>query len=169
MGLLPDPGARALVEQADVVLALGTSFGSASTAEWTMRIDGALIHIDIDPASLGQHYRADLALRADVRSFLTSLIEVAASLPGLGPPRPRPPSPAPVSHPWIDPIEAALPARGRHHLRGCDYGLALVTPRRVPGAGAPAVHTLELHDPRVGLCGRPRRASRRSRRRGAGG
>ena len=112
MGLLPDPGARALVEQADVVLALGTSFGSASTAEWTMRIDGALIHIDIDPASLGQHYRADLALRADVRSFLTSLIEVAASLPGLGPPRPRPPSPAPVSHPWIDPIEAALPARG---------------------------------------------------------
>ena len=112
VGVLNNRAVRALVERADVVLALGTSFGIASTANWTLRINGSLVHVDIDPFSLGQHYETSLAIEADVRPFLASLTEVMSRRPA---PLPGPRSrtkPMRVSHPWIEPIEAALPSHG---------------------------------------------------------
>ena len=112
VGVMDNDHTRAIMERADLVLALGTSFGWASTAGWTLRIGGTLIHVDIDPTCLGQHYEADLAVQADVRAFLASL----ADMIGRHPTRPdlRRPAIDPVtaSHPWTDPIESALPARG---------------------------------------------------------
>lgn len=111
VGVLDNATARAIVEGADLVLALGTSFGWASTAEWTLRIDGSLVHVDIDPASLGQHYEPDLAIEADVGSFLASLTELMYST-GTGlDNRRRPVQASTVSHPWTDPIDRVLPSR----------------------------------------------------------
>lgn len=112
VGVMDDDASRAIVERADLVLALGTSFGWATTAAWTLRIGGSLIHVDIDPASLGQHYEPDLAIEADVRPFLASLAET------MGRHRTRPGhprmeiDPVTASHPWTDPIDRVLPACG---------------------------------------------------------
>ena len=112
VGVLDNPAGRAVVEQADLVVALGTSFGWASTAGWTLRIDGKLVHVDIDPASLGAYYEPDLAIEADVGSFLASLTEVMGhTRPKSGGRRPDL-EPATVSHPWTDPIDRVLPAAG---------------------------------------------------------
>ena len=111
VGVLDNPAARRMLERADVVLALGTSFGNASTAGWTLEMNGSLVHVDIDPASLGQHYETALAIEADAGTFLAALTELLSRHPnrGSGPRSPKPPPR--VSHPWIDPIEAVLPAR----------------------------------------------------------
>lgn len=111
VGVMDNDHTRAIVERADLVLALGTSFGWASTADWTLRIGGTLIHVDVDPTCLGQHYEADLAIEADVRAFLASLADTMGCL------RTRPDlrrpaiDPVTTSHPWTDPIESVLPSR----------------------------------------------------------
>ena len=113
VGVLDNPAVRAMVEDSDVVLALGTSFGAATTAEWTLRINGSLVHVDIDPFSLGRHYEPALAIETDVRSFLASLTEMTSHYAWSDRrPDARPqPTPLRVVHPWIEPIEAVLPSR----------------------------------------------------------
>ncbi len=128
-GVLDNPASRKLVERADLVLALGTSFGSASTAGWSLRINGSLIQVDIDPHSLNQHYRASLAIEADLGTILTSLTDRMVENPEYLLRHPPPPAPAHVSHPWIDPLEAALPPRGV--TISCDVTMAT---RWIPGA-----------------------------------
>ena len=111
VGVLDNPAARGILERADVVLALGTSFGNASTAGWTLEMNGSLVHVDIDPASLGQHYETTLAIEADAGTFLAALTELLSRHPNRGSgPRSRRAA-SRISHPWIDPIEAVLPAR----------------------------------------------------------
>ena len=129
VGVLDNPAGRSMVEQADLVLALGTSFGWTSTAEWSLRIDGRLVHVDIDRASLGSHYPPDLAIEADVRCFLTALTEMLDNTrPRSGGRRPDL-KPVAVSHPWTDPIDRTLPADG---VTICgDVTMAL---RWIPGA-----------------------------------
>ena len=71
-----------------------------------------MVHVDIDPTSLGQHYDPDLAIVADAGSFLASLAEAMnRDLPGSDD-RPVTTQAAAVSHPWTDPIRRALPSRG---------------------------------------------------------
>ncbi len=129
VGVMDNDATRAIVERADLVLALGTSFGWTSTADWTLRIGGSLIHVDIDPACLGQHYETDLAIEADVRPFLDSL---TAAIHG---DRTRPDhrrteiDPVTVSHPWTDPIDRVLPSRG---VTIC--GDVTMASRWIPGA-----------------------------------
>lgn len=112
IGVLNNDATRAIVEHADLVIAVGTSFGIASTGKWTLRINGSLVHVDVDPTSLGQHYEPDLAIVADAGSFLASLTDMMR----LGRRRSDIPSAtaraATVSHPWTDPIGRALPSRG---------------------------------------------------------
>ena len=112
VGVLDSAATRATVERADLVLALGTSFGMASTADWTLKINGSLAHVDIDPTSLGLHYETDLAIEADVRSFLASLTEVMSRnktrLNDLQPEI----EPVTVSHAWTDPIDRVFPSHG---------------------------------------------------------
>ncbi|MDE0169137.1 MAG: thiamine pyrophosphate-binding protein [bacterium] len=110
-GVMNNDTTRALLEHADLVIAVGTSFGIASTKHWTLRIGGSLVHVDIDPTSLGQHYQADLAIVADAASFLASLTD---SLNRKGTASGRVPSAdaATSSHPWTDPIGSALPSQG---------------------------------------------------------
>ncbi len=75
------PGATALVEDCDVLLAVGTEL--APTDWW----NGAprpefLIRIDIDAAQLVQNARPDLAIHADARQGLTQLRAALSPVPG---------------------------------------------------------------------------------------
>ena len=110
-GVMDNESTRAMVEQADLVIAVGTSFGRASTGGWKLQINGDLVHVDIDPTSLGQHHEPELAIEADAKSFLAALTEVATPRRGRYN-DPRPPAEVAVSHPWTDPIARALPSRG---------------------------------------------------------
>lgn len=67
---------------ADVILALGTSFKEADCSSWdpeyTFSIPPTkLIHIDIDPTEIGRNYPVEIGAIADVRQALTALNRVA--------------------------------------------------------------------------------------------
>lgn len=56
-----------VLAHADVVLALGTRFRATATKQWQLRLNGALIHVDVDPSAFGRTYEPDVAVVADVR------------------------------------------------------------------------------------------------------
>ncbi len=82
--MLSCPQARALLHDADVVLALGTEL--AGTDSWIERLDfgGRLIRVDIDPAKLTDVYPAALGIHADAGA---TAARIAAAL-GSGRPAP---------------------------------------------------------------------------------
>ena len=47
---------RQLVERADLCLALGTRFSQETTANWTLPIPAALVHVDLDAGRFGRTY-----------------------------------------------------------------------------------------------------------------
>ena len=108
VGVLDNDACREIVERADLVIAVGTSFGWASTGGWKLRINGVLVHVDVDPAGLGQHYEPDLAIEADAGSFLASFAGVMSRGGSRRPGAPSPTRRVTVSHPWTDPIGRAL-------------------------------------------------------------
>jgi acetolactate synthase-1/2/3 large subunit len=70
---------------ADVILALGTSFKEADCSSWdpeyTFSIPPTrLIHIDIDPSEIGRNYPVEIGAVADVRQALAALNRVARRL-----------------------------------------------------------------------------------------
>lgn len=69
---LPSEPARALLERADLVLAVGTRFTSMATAGWRLRLP-RLVQIDIDPGELGKNYPVELGLVGDARTVLGQL------------------------------------------------------------------------------------------------
>lgn len=76
LALGPRTERRALagtIEEADVVLAVGTRFQNYATRVWALRIPGSLVHLDADPAVFGLNYRADVAVLGDARLGLEQL------------------------------------------------------------------------------------------------
>lgn len=71
------------IGEADVILALGTRFRAAATRQWQLPMNGALIHVDVDPSVFGRNYQPEVALVGDVR---LAACRLAASLK----PRERP-------------------------------------------------------------------------------
>lgn len=70
---------------ADVILALGTSFGEADSSSWepeyTFNIPKTkLIHIDIDPNEIGRNYPAEIGVVADLKQALSILNRVSKKL-----------------------------------------------------------------------------------------
>lgn len=59
-------GGRAVLEAADVVLALGTDFDGPNTANWSLPMGDSLIHVDLNPDELGLSYKADTGIILDV-------------------------------------------------------------------------------------------------------
>ncbi len=76
-GMLFGAGQRDLLNQADVVLALGAEFGDT---EWTFYTDepaevgGTLIRVDVDPSHLNRNIDPDLAIEADTAAFAEALL-----------------------------------------------------------------------------------------------
>ena len=76
MGLLNDEVARSMVPKADVVLSVGCRFAERSTSNWSLKINGKLIQVDVDPAEIGRNYPADMEIVCDAKLFLESLQEL---------------------------------------------------------------------------------------------
>lgn len=67
-----DPDMRAIVESADVVLAVGTRFQMYPTGFWTLQLS-QLVHVDVDPTVIGRSYPPAVAVVADARLALEEL------------------------------------------------------------------------------------------------
>ncbi|MBI3078447.1 MAG: thiamine pyrophosphate-binding protein, partial [Deltaproteobacteria bacterium] len=66
---------KGLVQQADVVLAVGCRFTEFATSAWTLLKAGQkLIHIDIDPYQIDKVYPADVGIVADAKMALADLL-----------------------------------------------------------------------------------------------
>lgn len=72
--LTAQPGVAETLEQADVVVAVGTRFQGGQTRNWALPLGGKLVHIDADPGVIGRNYRADVAVVADARLGLAALL-----------------------------------------------------------------------------------------------
>jgi acetolactate synthase-1/2/3 large subunit len=80
-----DRAFQELLEQADVVLAVGTELGAETTGQYQLKFRGRLIQIDADPSRIGATYPA-LGLVGDARATLRALLR------RMPPPRPSPAS-----------------------------------------------------------------------------
>ena len=68
------PEVGALVDQADVVLAVGTRFQGNATRNWSVGIRGSLVHLDADPGVIGRVYPPAVSIVADARLGLEALL-----------------------------------------------------------------------------------------------
>jgi acetolactate synthase-1/2/3 large subunit len=83
MGSMGVPAATLAVDEADVVLLVGTKSGSGPTYNWTRpRRDQTVIQLDIDPLELGRVFPLAAAIMADARAGLETLL---AALVAVGP------------------------------------------------------------------------------------
>lgn len=73
--LTAQPGLGETLEQADVVVAVGTRFQAGQTRNWMLPLGGKLIHIDADPGVIGRNYRADVPIIGDARLGLAGLLK----------------------------------------------------------------------------------------------
>ncbi len=73
LGYGPNPKLLARVRDADLILAVGTRLGEATTDGYALITPDhpgqTLVHVHPDPAELGRVYRADLPICADMKEF----------------------------------------------------------------------------------------------------
>jgi acetolactate synthase I/II/III large subunit len=68
--------ANRLIQEADVLLAVGTRFSDRSTGKVSEFVpDTKVIHIDIDPSEINKNKQADLGIVADVKLSLLAMLE----------------------------------------------------------------------------------------------
>ncbi|UTF55139.1 thiamine pyrophosphate-binding protein [Natronosalvus rutilus] len=64
------------LEEADLVVGLGTRFGDLTTVGWSLLdADADVVHVDLDPAWLGRNYEPAVAVQAEIRATLQALLE----------------------------------------------------------------------------------------------
>jgi acetolactate synthase I/II/III large subunit len=78
-----EPAFQELLEEADVVLAVGTQLGAETTGQYELALGGRLIQIDAAPERIGATYPA-LGLVGDVRATLGALLDRVDARPGDG-------------------------------------------------------------------------------------
>ncbi|MFI9823589.1 thiamine pyrophosphate-binding protein [Streptomyces sp. NPDC052013] len=71
------PAVRALLDDADVLVTVGTHFRSNETADYTLRLPEAHVQIDLDAAALGRVHPARHALHGDAAHVLPALTSAA--------------------------------------------------------------------------------------------
>lgn len=76
------PALRPVIQDADVVLAVGTRFQAGSTGNFNLEIPGRLIHVDVDPRVVGLNYRPDVTVMGDARITLAALASATNAQPG---------------------------------------------------------------------------------------
>lgn len=64
---------RNLIEDCDVLLAVGTRFSYFPTGGWSLRLPERIVQIDIDPAEIGRNYRVDVGVVGDSTVALDAL------------------------------------------------------------------------------------------------
>jgi acetolactate synthase-1/2/3 large subunit len=73
------PGGQALLDEADLLLSLGTHFRSNETRDYALRIPVAHVQVDLDPAAVGRVYPVKAGLAADVADVLPALTAAVRS------------------------------------------------------------------------------------------
>jgi acetolactate synthase-1/2/3 large subunit len=68
-------GARAVLNSADVVLALGTDFDGPNTDRWSLPMGESLVHVDIDPSELDNAYESTASVVGDVATVVDVLLD----------------------------------------------------------------------------------------------
>lgn len=74
----------------DAVFVIGSSLHEVSTLGWDRRLrpsKGSLLHLDIEPATIGRNYPADVGLVGDAKATLRELLVELRPLMGHGPRR----------------------------------------------------------------------------------
>ncbi|AER67510.1 thiamine pyrophosphate TPP-binding domain-containing protein [Thermovirga lienii DSM 17291] len=69
------PSVRKFIEEADVIIAVGTELSPTDLWEKPLPKRGILIQIDLDPANFGRNTTADIGIRADARQALLSILK----------------------------------------------------------------------------------------------
>jgi acetolactate synthase-1/2/3 large subunit len=82
------PPTRELVAESDLVVFVGCRAGSVTTEKWRYPARGRhkIVHIDVDPATLGANYPLEVGIAADARLALAALLAALIRLrPALAP------------------------------------------------------------------------------------
>lgn len=120
-GALPE--ARALFEQADLVLAVGASLGHLTTF-WRPDFFAPgtrLVHVAQDRSSIGRVYPVEVGIHAEARAALTALLK---SVKRKGGARPG----------WLRKAARVRAAQEAHRNRACRYDSRPIDPRRAHAA-----------------------------------
>jgi thiamine pyrophosphate-dependent acetolactate synthase large subunit-like protein len=64
---------RDLIDDCDVLLAVGTRFSYFPTGAWSLRLPERIVQIDIDPAEIGRNYRVEAGVVGDTGAVLSAL------------------------------------------------------------------------------------------------
>jgi sulfoacetaldehyde acetyltransferase len=78
------PYARQFFQDADLLLAIGTSFSEGTTLGFgykTVPERAKIIQIDTDPEQLGRNYPTEIAIQADAKTALRAIIDRVNALP----------------------------------------------------------------------------------------
>lgn len=73
MGIVSQVPNQKILEEADVILTLGSSFGAVTSRSSDLKLNAKLIHVDVDQAELGRQYKPFVQLRTDPKTFLEAL------------------------------------------------------------------------------------------------
>jgi acetolactate synthase-1/2/3 large subunit len=79
--LVTSPPLRTCVEDADVVLAVGTRFQMYPTGFWSVKLASSLIHVDADASVIGRSYPPTVSVVADAGEALRALDDHVPALP----------------------------------------------------------------------------------------
>lgn len=74
LGLYGTEAANTALENADVILALGTRFTQLSTAGWSIKYKGILVHNNIDGEDIGKVFMPHVPVVADTGLFIKELL-----------------------------------------------------------------------------------------------
>lgn len=77
-----EPAVTALVEEADVLVALGTDFDGQVTQNWQMRLPDTVVRVDLTERQLSVNASPAHPLHMDARRFVASVLE---TVPGASP------------------------------------------------------------------------------------
>ncbi|MFN8522218.1 MAG: thiamine pyrophosphate-binding protein [Chloroflexota bacterium] len=71
--LTGEQSVQALLEEADVLLAIGTRFHGGMTQNWTLKVPPTLIHVDVDPDVLNRIYPSTVGILGDAKLALAGI------------------------------------------------------------------------------------------------
>jgi len=74
LGPSATPAGENAFAQCDCLIAVGTRFAEIATGSYGARVPANLVHIDLNPASIGANYPAAVALVGDARPVLAALV-----------------------------------------------------------------------------------------------
>ncbi|WP_224766892.1 thiamine pyrophosphate-binding protein [Janibacter melonis] len=74
------PQGASLLEDADLLLSVGTHFRSNETKTYSLRLPQQHIQVDVDPSAIGRVYAASIGVRGDARDVVTELLTRTAGV-----------------------------------------------------------------------------------------